>query len=217
METIELNDGTLDSFDIDNIEIENLLFQTGYLTIKSFKNDGFERYYEMSYPNYEVKVSLNRWILRYLSNIGVSEETKLIKQIREAISKENVEKLRETLHSLFASIPHQWYVNNKINEYEGFYASMVYALFAATGLEVTCEDTTNKGRIDLTIKHGNKIYLMEFKVIKNENEKGTALRQIKQKRYFEKYQSKGNEIYLIGIEMNEKEKNIVNWETEKIN
>ncbi|RME13760.1 MAG: hypothetical protein D6799_07735, partial [Bacteroidetes bacterium] len=158
LETIELNDGTLDSFDIDNIEIENLLFQTGYLTIKSFKNDGFERYYEMSYPNYEVKVSLNRWILRYLSNIGASEETKLIKQIREAISKENVEKLRETLHSFFASIPHQWYVNNKINEYEGFYASMVYALFAATGLEVTCEDTTNKGRIDLTIKHGNKIY-----------------------------------------------------------
>ncbi|GIV29873.1 MAG: hypothetical protein KatS3mg028_0939 [Bacteroidia bacterium] len=123
---------------------------------------------------------------------------------------------RETLQSFFSSIPHQWYVNNKINEYEGFYASVVYALLAATGLEVTCEDATNKGRIDLRIQHENKIYLMEFKVIKDEKEKGTALRQIKEKRYFEKYQSGGNKIYLIGIEFDEKERNIINFEYEKI-
>ncbi|GIV29872.1 MAG: hypothetical protein KatS3mg028_0938 [Bacteroidia bacterium] len=39
----ELRRQLLNSFDIDNIEFENLLFQTGYLTIKSVrKYDGFE-------------------------------------------------------------------------------------------------------------------------------------------------------------------------------
>ncbi|GIV29870.1 MAG: hypothetical protein KatS3mg028_0936 [Bacteroidia bacterium] len=127
-----------------------------------------------------------------------------------------MKRLEEDMKRFFSSIPHQWYVNNKINEYEGFYASVVYALLAATGLEITCEDATNKGRIDLRIQHENKIYLMEFKVIKDEKEKGTALRQIKEKRYFEKYQSGGNKIYLIGIEFDEKERNIVNWEMEKM-
>lgn len=63
---------------------------------------------------------------------------------------------------------------------------------------------TNKGRIDLVINYEDRIYIIEFKVIKGENEKHTAIKQIKEKRYFEKYQSESNKIYLIGIEFDEK-------------
>ncbi|MCL0063430.1 PD-(D/E)XK nuclease domain-containing protein, partial [Peptococcaceae bacterium] len=52
-------------------------------------------------------------------------------------------------------------------------------------------------------------------IIKNEKEKGIALRQIKKKKYYEKYTNKGNEIYLVGIEFDEEERNIVNFEWEK--
>ncbi len=49
-----------------------------------------------------------------------------------------------------------------------------------------------------------------------ENEGCKALKQIKERRYYEKYQNQNKEIYLIGICFSEKEKNIVKTEYEKI-
>jgi len=216
IENIEVNNTVFDSFDIDNIEIENLLFQTGYITIKNTIQDGFERYYIMSYPNYEVKTSLNRWIVRYMSNINSSQETKLIKEIREIISNGKVDEMKNVFYSFFSSIPYQWYINNNICEYEGYYAGVLYALISSTGFDIKCEDTTNKGRMDMVIQYENKIYIIEFKIIKEEKEKGTALQQIKRKRYFEKYQTKENKIYLIGIEFDDKQRNIANFEYETL-
>ena len=92
-----------------------------------------------------------------------------------------------------------------------------YAYFTVTGLDVNAEDTTNRGRIDLEIKLDNKIFIIEFKVIEVDKTKGSALKQIKKKKYSEKYQQKENKIYLIGIEFSRNDKNITNfmWE-EKI-
>ena len=48
-------------FDIEEIRIEALLFQTGYLTIKEMiEEDWLE--YRLCYPNKEVKVALNSYI-----------------------------------------------------------------------------------------------------------------------------------------------------------
>ena len=64
----------------------------------------------------------------------------------------------------------------------------------------------------MTLKFDDKIYLIEFKV---ENEE--PLKQIKAKRYYEKYLDKNKEIFLIGIVFDEKEKNIAKFEWEKLN
>jgi RecB family endonuclease NucS len=52
------------------------------------------------------------------------------------------------------------------------------------GYEVKAEDTTNRGRIDMTMIGKNRIYIIEFKVDKAEEE---ALAQIKSRKYYEKY------------------------------
>ena len=53
----------------------------------------------------------------------------------------------ETLfQAFFASIPCEWYTNNAIADYEGYYASVFYSYFAATGFDVTVEDSSNRGR-----------------------------------------------------------------------
>ncbi len=56
------------------------------------------------------------------------------------------------------------------------------------------------------------IYVFEFKMKTNPK---NALQQIKEKKYYEKYPSENSEIYLIGIEFDEEEKNISNFEYEK--
>ncbi|MDL1963514.1 MAG: ATP-binding protein [Deltaproteobacteria bacterium] len=216
LESFNAGDEILDSFEIDNLSLETVLFQTGYVTIKNkFKLDS-EYVYTLSYPNLEVKKSLNRYILKSLSQVSISHRTKTQINIRKALAAGDLESINENFHSFFASIPHDWYRKNRLSEYEGYYASIFYAYFTATGLDVTAEDTTNQGRIDLTVKLDDKIYIIEFKVIEVDKTKGSALEQIKKKKYSEKYQQKGKKIYLVGIEFSKNDKNIKNfmWEEE---
>lgn len=118
--------------------------------------------------------------------------------------------VKDALYTLFASLPYQNYVNNNISVYEGFYASVVYAFLASLGIPLIGEDTTNRGRIDLTLNMEQKIYIIEFKV-----GSGNALQQIKEKKYYEKYRRQGKAIYLVGINFDKEARNISNfvWET----
>jgi len=213
IEHIEASDSILGTFDIDHIEIETLLFQTGYLTIKRVEllfDD--EKIYHLSYPNHEVKKSLTDYILAYLINNQVEKTRNEIAMYR-ALQSNNLDKLKDIFHAFFASIPHDWYRKNQLAGYEGYYASIFYCYFTALGLDVTAEDTTNKGRIDLTVKLDNKLYIMEFKVVESSSDTNTALAQIKQKRYHEKYQA--DYIYLIGVEFNKEDRNITGYAWEQ--
>jgi Protein of unknown function (DUF1703)./Predicted AAA-ATPase. len=211
LENLEVGDEILSNLDVDNIRVENLLFQSGYLTIKDYK----EKYgiYALSYPNLEVRKSFNSYFLTYIiEDISVKYKTDI--GLIEAFETKQVEKLKDILHRFFASIPHDWYRKNDIDSYEGFYAYIVYALFNGAGLNVIAEDNTNKGQIDLSVLSDNSVYIIEFKVLEDKEE-GNALKQIKDKRYYEKYMGKYKEIYLIGIEFSKKDKNIVSFEWEK--
>ncbi|MCX8075023.1 MAG: PD-(D/E)XK nuclease domain-containing protein, partial [Clostridia bacterium] len=100
------------------------------------------------------------------------------------------------------------------NEY--VYSAAIYGLVYATGYNVIIEDNTSKGRIDLTIVVDKKIvYIIEFKLLEKEEEKGKALKQIKEKKYFKKYLNY-QKIYLVGIEFDKAKKDVVNFEYEKI-
>jgi hypothetical protein len=122
------------------------------------------------------------------------------------------EKLYQTLYQFFSSILYEWYRKNQLDNYEGYYVSVIFALLNGAGLNIIAEDNTNTGRIDLTIIYLNKIFLLEFKVIKNTTDK-KALEQIK--KYYKKYKDNYNDIFLIGIEFSKEERNIINFEWEK--
>ena len=66
--------------------------------------------------------------------------------------------------------------------------------------------------MDLTLFIEDKIYIIEFKVVEEKEDK--ALKQLKEKEYHRKYLNKDKDIYLVGIEFCKKEKNICwfNWE-----
>ena len=102
------------------------------------------------------------------------------------------------------------YANVIIQNYEGYYASVIYAYLSSLGLPLIAEDTSNKGRVDLTIILPDKVYVIEFKV----DQPGKALKQIREKGYHEKYLNDNRDVYIIGISFDSKEKNIAdfNWE-----
>jgi PD-(D/E)XK nuclease superfamily len=75
-------------------------------------------------------------------------------------------------------------------------------------LNIKAEVTTNKGRIDTVIEIEDRIYIIEFKLNGSKEE---ALQQIKDKKYAQKYQNAGKEIVLLGVEFDQKERNIGAW------
>ncbi|WP_028951180.1 ATP-binding protein [Sulfurihydrogenibium subterraneum] len=213
LENLEADEGIISNLDIDNVKVENILFQSGYLTIKDTYTLGDEIYYLLSYPNFEVRTSFNKAFLNYIDRVGLSYRPE--SQIYRSLAENNLDKLKETLYSFFASIPNDWYRRNDLDSYEGFYASVVYALFTGSGLNTKAEDTTNIGKIDLTVFYQDRAYIIEFKVVDKEAE-NKALSQIKEKKYYEKYVGSCREIYLIGIEFSKEKRNIVYFECEKV-
>ncbi|WPL11495.1 hypothetical protein Thiosp_01232 [Thiorhodovibrio litoralis] len=113
--------------------------------------------------------------------------------------------------STYASIPHDWYRNNPISHYEGYWASVFYAYFASLGLDIIPEDVTNHGRIDMTVKFNHQVYLFEFKVVELIPE-GRAIEQLQAKGYADKYLALKQPIHLIGVEFSKEERNVVGFE-----
>ncbi len=201
----------LDSFDIDNIDLEVILYQAGYLTIDEMRQTRRGRIeYKLKLPNEEVKASFSDVVIDGLTK-QKTEKLRFQDTIYDALIDNDLELLEKSLKSMFASIPYNNYTKNEIQHYEGFYASIIYVYFQSLGLRIIGEDVTNKGRIDLTVFIENFIYIIEFKVGSED-----ALKQIKEKSYASKYQNQNKEIYLVGINFDEEEKNISAFSWEKI-
>jgi hypothetical protein len=215
LENLALGEEIIDSFDVDRILVEALLFQTGYLTIEKVETDMLERRtYHLIYPNMEVKSSLNRWILNELvQDVVVKNATE--NALVKAITEKRPEDLKAIFHRFFASIPHDWYRKNQLSGYEGYYASIFYCYFAACGFDVRAEDATSHGRMDLSLFFDTTCYIFEFKVQDKAGE-GRAMEQLKEKRYHEKYAALYPTTFLIGVEFSKEDRNIAGFEVERV-
>ncbi len=206
LENIEVDANVANSFDIENINIETLLLQAGYLTIKNVINEFDMITYQLHFPNKEVTIAFNNSVSDLFLN--VSQKIPIKREILTAMHRGEIDKVEPIISRLFASIAYNNFTNNDIANYEGFYASVLYAYFASLGLKLTAEDVTNQGRIDLTLQCNDYTYIFEFKMTGSD-----PLQQIKDKKYYEKYKG---ECYIIGILFDKSQKNIRAFEWQKI-
>ncbi|MFH1096135.1 MAG: ATP-binding protein [Candidatus Desantisbacteria bacterium] len=214
-EEITAGESLIGSFDVDCIEPDALLFQTGYLTIKNKKQIGAKTEYTLTYPNLEVKSSLNDCLLFYLNkDARIKENTQ--SKVYSCIEKLDFELLKNTFFRFFAAIPYEWYTKNELDKYEGYYASIFYAIFASLGYSLRVEESTNRGRIDMAVITDNTVIIFEFKMVEGKAEQNTALEQIRNKRYYEKYLEASKDIYIVGIEFSMVERNIVRFDWERV-
>ncbi len=198
----------LEKFDLEEIRIEALMFQTGYLTIKEVYQKEYGQEYKLGFPNKEVRISFNEDILPLVLKDEIREN--IADKIIEILKGERLENLREQLEILISNISYVHYKG------ESSYVIAIFSLLYTTGLNVITEDNTSKGRIDLTvIVNKGIVYIIEVKVIEREEEKGKAIRQIQEKEYYKKYMNY-EKIYIVGIDIDKTKKQIVNFEYQKI-
>jgi hypothetical protein len=207
---LETDEDLLSNFEIDDISTEALMFQAGYLTIAETEKLGESTFYRLGYPNQEVYQSLHGGLLKSWTH-NAQHTVKHRKSLYFLLLENDFEGLKNLFTAFFASIPHDWYRNNPIAQYEGYYASVFYSYFAALGLDIILEDTTNYGRIDMTVKFNAQIYLFEFKVVEF-LPNGKALEQLITKNYAQKYEALNQTIYLIGVEFSKEARSVVNFD-----
>ena len=200
----------LSAFDVEQIGTEALLFQTGYLTITGEEELGGEPLYRLGYPNREVRQSLNRVLLRHLVQ-DVPQQIANSTRLARLLEAHDCAGLKDLFHAFFASIPYQWYTNNHIADYEGFYASVFYSYFAALGYEIAVEESSSHGRLDMAVRTAGHVYLFEFKVAEMAPP-GSALAQLQERGYADKYRGRGEPIHLIGVEFSRDTRNVTTFE-----
>ncbi|MCG5509492.1 ATP-binding protein [Ectothiorhodospira lacustris] len=206
LDTLETEAALLGRFDVDEIATEALLFQTGYLTVHKVEQPMTGYWlYTLGYPNREVEASLNQALLPAL---GMPRAAQQRITLFRALQAHDLPALETHFKALFAGLPHDWYRNNPIAQYEGHYASVFYSHLAALGLAITVEDAGNTGRVDMTVDFNGHIYLFEFKVVEQVPE-GKALRQLQDKGYADKYRGQGKPIHLIGVEFSREQRQII--------
>ena len=214
LENMMGTNGLLSTFDIDDIGTEALLFQTGYLTILRAEPRGVKMFYRLGYPNREVRQSLNRSLLRHLVQDSTNQMTNSVRLYR-LLEANDFAGLKTLFHAFFAGIPYEWYTNNDIANYEGYYASVFYSYFAALGLDITVEDSSSHGRLDMAVRFNDNVYLFEFKVVELTPE-GAAMAQLKAKGYADKYRGLDQPIYLVAVEFSKDARNLAAFEVERV-
>ena len=211
---LETDAALLSSFDVDHMSTEALLFQTGYLTIAREEIIGGSYFYQLGYPNREVYQSLNAVLLDAWTG-DAATQVRHRKTLYRLLLDNDFAAMRELFTAFFASIPADWYRNNPISHYEGYYASVFYAYFAALGLDLTPEDASHRGRLDLALRFNRQVYLFEFKVVES-SPGGGALQQIKDRDYAAKYRAMRQPIHLIGVEFSRERRSVVGFEVETL-
>jgi len=88
----------------------------------------------------------------------------------------------------------------------------LFSFFMSTGYEVRGEDVSRRGRADIVVLARDKVYVVEIKTDAQE----PAIKQIEERRYWEKYEGAGREIYLVGINIDSEARRVGEMEVKRI-
>ncbi len=189
----------LSSYDLENLAIIPLMFQTGYLTITNFDDDG--QIYTLNYPNREVKEAY----LEYLVNsyIQSQKDTGIVMVIdmRTALLAFDLDKFKALVNTLFKSIPYTIWQN----ENEHFFHAILHLTFRLLDMFVDSEVQTSDGRIDAIVRLDKYVYCFEFKL---DGSADSALQQIIDKEYLLPYLYQGKTCIAIGMNFSKETKKI---------
>ncbi len=210
LDAVHASEALLSSFDVDRIAPEALLFQTGYLTIAEEERRDGSPQYRLGYPNLEVRQGLNESLLDALAP-NWRRSAGDAGALRRSLAAKDWTGVEALCRQLLAGIPHDWHRRNEIARYEGYWSSVFYAWFQASLDGVAVEDATSRGRVDLSVRLADDVYLFEFKVAER-SDPGAALAQLRARGYADKYRAPGRAVHLIGVEIGAESREVAGFE-----
>ena len=194
----------LSKLDVEALSVKALLYQTGYLTIKSYdrENDLFT----LGIPNQEVKVGFLEFLLPSYSNIKKDEVASTLNLLITDFKNGNPDGVMRTLQTLFAG-----YGNTLGFGSEENVRNAMLIICSLLGVRIKAEYATSNGRIDLLVETDKYIYIIELKFDKSAAE---ALQQIHDRQYARPFQLENKHLFKIGVNFSSCERTLIEWQIE---
>ena len=175
-----------------------LLYQSGYLTIKSY--DRLMQEYTLGIPNKEVRVGFTEGLLPTVTGLRGSEvQMGFAARFWKALRANDTDLALLELQAYLEELPYVEGFKKKLEEVsaaEGFYEWSFYLIFSMLNVYVQTQVKCARGRADMVVFMPDTIYVMELKL------NGTAqdaLDQINDKGYAKRYATDPRLVVKVGI------------------
>lgn len=217
LEQISVPETFFDKYSLKDLDSIGLLFQTGYLTIKSTETRNHRTKYILGYPNEEVRLSMIYNLTEAFTYKRSSIVGSALLRMETGLEEGNVQLFVEQLEILLSDISYHLLPKKKHSKqtafevWEGYFQTIIYLVTSFMGLHVQTEITKHKGRLDLLVETEEYLYIMEFKL---EEPVKNAIAQIKNRQYAAAYKNSPKTVYLVGIGFSKDERNVEDWEME---
>ena len=194
----ELTADTLNSIDIMDENPLPLLYQSGYLTIRSYDKE-FKSYL-LGFPNREVREGFIRYLVPFYTPKTSQKAPFHIGNFIKEVRTGDAEGFMHRLESLFVGGDYQIMGNKEI-----YFQNVIYVLFQLMGLYVDVERHTANGRMDIVMQTSDFVYIFELKIDQTAD---AALRQIEEKHYASAFAADSRHIYKIGVNFSTEKRTI---------
>ena len=183
--------GTLPSnFGVENVDeadfdaatetmttITPLLYQSGYITIKSYDPEFCT--YSLDIPNKEVRLGLMRSLLPHYVTPETVKVSATVTEMSRALRKDDMDSALCVLQTFLSTVPQCDNTN-----YEGHWQQVLYIIFSLLGNHADVEVRTATGRVDMVLATKTRLYIIETKLGKSAD---AAIAQINLKEYDKRF------------------------------
>ena len=215
VESVEVSEEQLGTFEPADPFMPAVLFQTGYLTIRGYEERGRRRSYTLGFPNHEVEDGFNAWLAdAYTRDAAATSAWR--NACYHSVRNGDCASFVNALSSLFASIGYD--LTDRLSEQA--YQCVVVAILRYIGVDLSAEMTTSRGRIDMVCFAPGNVVIVELKVASGqeagERAADEAMRQIHERGYAERFACDPRRVQLLGISFDCERHNIAAWRCEEL-
>ena len=190
--------GGVNADDSDPVPV---LYQSGYLTIKSYDNQSME--YTLKYPNQEVEQGFMQGLVNIYVPSARYNSPFAVRKFADDFKKGDAEGLMKRFDAFFADADYEI-----VGDAELYFQNTMYVLCKLMGQYVQVERHTSNGRMDILAQTDKYVYIMELKMDASADE---ALQQIEDKGYARPYAADSRKLFKIGISFSTKTRRIEEW------
>jgi hypothetical protein len=207
LEEKEVSNLILESFRLekfDDLDVDSLLLQTGYLTIK--EKTIYDTFI-LNYPNKEVRHSFGQFLLSEFTHTPVTVPHSA--NVLRALDHNNLAEVIKIINDLVQAVPDQNYIKDE----EKFFHAIIHLIFTMIGSDPRSEMHTSTGRMDTVIMTKQRIFVFEFKL--NETAQD-AIQCIKDRNYAASLRHRNLPVIGVGVVFSPKTKGVSDWASEEL-
>lgn len=200
-DNVEIDLSSLNNFAADVHSPIPILYQAGYLTLKSYDRE--LDLYQLGYPNDEVKYGFIKNLLPSYTSIYLNDCQRVVAQFYKSVRDGQIDKFMSQLSDLLENIPYSTESKEDVRWREQNYQIAVAFIFQLMGMYVQTEVHSAKGRADCVVHTKDIIYIFEFKLW-SAGTAEEAVTQIQAQEYYKPLRLQDKKLVLIGTSFDEK-------------